>query len=129
MYVRWKATGVNVADAVLNGKNYVCSLKGYFILANAVEKLKWEGFLEHIDLQEFSEFAKCFKAFQITLASKNSEESKSSYHIYLNQCQVIKQEFETFSKTYSKESEICRHQYGILTLVGLLKDLVATERE
>ena len=83
-------------------------MKGYFILANAVEKLKWDAFLEHIDLHEFSEFAKSLKAFQIALASKNSEESKSSYHICLSQCHVIKQEFETFFKTYSEGLEI-RH--------------------
>ena len=100
--------GVSVVDSVLNGRNYVRSLKGYFILANAVEKLKWDAFLEHIDLHEFSEIAKSLKAFQVALASKNSEESKSSYHICLSQCQVIKQEFETFFKTYSEGLEI-RH--------------------
>ena len=90
--------GVDVVDAVLNGANYVRSLKDYLILANAIEKLKWEAFLEHNDLHEFSEFAKSLKEFQIALASKNSEERKNSYHIYLSQCQVIKQEFETFPR-------------------------------
>ena len=42
---------------------------------------------------------------------------------------MIKQEFEIFSKTCSESSDICRHLCGILTLMGLLKDLVATERE
>ena len=86
--------GVNVIDAVLNGTNYARSLKGYLILANAIEKLKWEAFSKHIDLHEFSEFSKALKAFQVALASKNPEESKSSYHVCLNQCQVIKQEFK-----------------------------------
>ena len=121
--------GVNVIDAVLNGTNYAGSLEGYLILANAIEKLKWEAFLKHIDLHEFSEFLKALKAFQIALASKNPEESKSSYHVCLNQCQVIKQEFEIFSKTRSEKSEICRHWDGIFTLIGLLKDLVAADRE
>ena len=87
------------------------------------------GFLKHIDPHEFSEFSKALKAFQIGLASKNAEESKSSYHVCLNQYQVIKQEFETFSKTCSERSQICRHWDGILTLIGLLKDLVAADRE
>ena len=39
--------GVNVIDAVVNGTNYVHSLKGYLILANATEKLKLETFLKH----------------------------------------------------------------------------------
>ena len=76
--------GVDVVDAVLNGKNYVRSLKGYLILAYAIEKLRWEAFLEHNDLHEFREFAKSLKEFQIALASKNSEERKNSYHIYLS---------------------------------------------
>ena len=42
---------------------------------------------------------------------------------------MIKEEFETFSKTCSERSEICRHWDGILTLIGLLKDLVAADRE
>ena len=67
--------------------------------------------------------------FRIPLASKNPEESKSSYHACLNECQVIEQEFVTFSKTCSKRSEICRHWDGILKLIGLLKDLVAVNRE
>ena len=121
--------GVNVIDAVLNGTNYVHSLKGYLILANAIEKLKLETFSKHIDKDEFSEFSKALKAFQIALASWNPEESKSTYHLCFNQCQVLKQEFETFSKTCSKRSEICRHWDVILTLICLLKDLVATDRE
>ena len=121
--------GINVIDAVLNGTNYARSLKRYLILANAIEKLKWEDFLKHIDMREFSEFSKASKAFQIVLASKNPEESKSSYHVCLNQYQVIKQEFETISKTCSGRSKICRHWDDILTLIGLLKDLVAADRE
>ena len=120
---------VNVIDAVLNGTNYVRSMKGFVILVNAIEKLKWEAFSKHIDLHEFSEFSKALKAFQIALASINPEESKSSYNVCLDQCQVIKQEFETFSKTCSERSEICRHWDGILTLIGLLKDLIATDRK
>ena len=42
---------------------------------------------------------------------------------------MIKQEFETFSKTCSKRSNICRHWDIILPLTGLLKDLVAADRE
>ena len=121
--------GINVIDAVLNGTNYARSLKRYLILANAIEKLKWEDFLKHIDMREFSEFSKASKAFQIVLASKNPEESKSSYHVCLNQYQVIKQEFETISKTCSGRSKICRHCDDILTLIGLLKDLVAADTE
>ena len=121
--------GVNIIDAVLNGTNYARSPKGYLILARAIEKLKWEAFSKHTDLHEFSEFSKALKAFQIALASKNPEESTSSYHVCLNQCQVIKQEFEIFSKTHSEKSEICRHWDSIFTLIGLLKDLVAADRE
>ena len=121
--------GVNVIDAVLNGTNYARSLKGYLILANAIEKLKWEAFSKHIDPHEFIKFSKALKSFQIALASKNLEENKSSYHVCLNQCQVIKQEFETFSKTSSERSEVCRYWDGILTLIGLLKDLVSADRE
>ena len=50
--------GVNVIDAVLNGANYTCSLKGYLILANAIEKLKWEAFSKHIDPHELLNFRK-----------------------------------------------------------------------
>ena len=62
--------GVNVIDAVLNGTNYARSLKDYLILANAIEKLKWEAFSKHVDLHEFSEFSKALKTFHIALASK-----------------------------------------------------------
>ena len=37
--------GVNVFDVVLNGTNYVRSMKSYFILAHVIEK---EIFLNHI---------------------------------------------------------------------------------
>ena len=72
--------GVSVIDAILNGTNYARSLKGYLILGNAIEKLKWEAFLKHIDSHEFSGFSKALKAFQIAIASKNPEENKNSYH-------------------------------------------------
>ena len=76
--------GVNVVGAVLNDTNYARSLKGYLILANAIEKLKWEDFSKHIGLHEFSEFLKALRAFQIALTSKNPKESKSSFHVCLN---------------------------------------------
>ena len=63
--------------------------------------------MKHIDLHEFCGSAKSLKAFQIALASKNPEESKISDRICLSQCQVIKQEIETFSKTCPERSEIC----------------------
>ena len=102
--------GVNVIDAVLNGTNYARSLKGYLILFNVIEKLKWEAFSKHIDPHELSEFSKALKAFQIALVSKNPEDSKSSNYVCLNQCKVnsrIKQEFKTISKTCSERLEIC----------------------
>ena len=40
--------GGNAVDAALNGANYACSLKGYLILVNAIEKIKWEVFLKHL---------------------------------------------------------------------------------
>ena len=40
--------GVNVVDAVLNRTNYPRSLKGYLILASAIEKFKSEAFLKHL---------------------------------------------------------------------------------
>ena len=57
-------------------------------------------------------------------SQKNPHESKSSY-----QCQVIKQEFETFSKTCSEGLKICTYYDGILTLTCLLKYSVATDRD
>ena len=102
--------GVNVIDAVLNGTNYARSLKGYLILFNVIEKLKWEAFSKHIDPHELSEFSKALKAFQIALVSKNPEDSKSSNYVCLNQCKVnsrIKQEFKTIFKTCSERLEIC----------------------
>ena len=39
--------GDNVIDAVLNGTKYARSLKGYLILSDAIEKLKWEAFSKH----------------------------------------------------------------------------------
>ena len=70
--------GVNVIDEVLNETNYARSPTGYLILADAIEKLKWEAFSKHTNLHEFSKFSKALKAFQIALASKKPEESTSS---------------------------------------------------
>ena len=47
---------------------------------------------------------------------------------------MIKQEFETFPKKYLERLQICRHEDDILnismlTLTGLLNDLVAADRE
>ena len=42
---------------------------------------------------------------------------------------MIKLEFEAFPKTCSEGLQIRRHEGGILTLTGLLNDLVAADRE
>ena len=78
--------------------------------------------------QRLPYFSQCNKKVKMgdlfETQSKNPEETKSSY-----QCQVIKQEFETLSKTCSEGLETCRHQDGILTLTCLLKDSVAADRD
>ena len=42
--------GANVVDAVLKETNYACSLRGYLILANTIEKLKWKAFVNLCNL-------------------------------------------------------------------------------
>ena len=41
-----RVIGVKSLDSVLDGTHYVRSLKGLFILANAVKKLKWSAFTQ-----------------------------------------------------------------------------------
>ena len=58
-----------------------------------------------------------------------SHSQKTQKVIVFTKCQVTKHEFETFPKTYSEELQICRHQDGILTLTGLLNNLVVADRQ
>ena len=41
----------------------------------------------------------------------------------------MKQEFEKFSNICSERLEIWKHWYGVLELIGLLKDFVAVDKE
>ena len=124
-----KVLGVNVVDAVLNGINYTRSFKGFLILSNAIEILKWEASLKVTDINQFDGFPEAIKNLQLAFSSKNVEESKIAYDICVRRCEIIKQEFEKFSQSCNQKSEMCKHWNGMLKLISLLKDFVAADRE
>ena len=48
--------GTKITESIINGTDYVRSLKAIHILSNPFEKLKWHAFFELRDTTKFSDF-------------------------------------------------------------------------
>ena len=87
--------GIKIVDSVLEGSHYVRSLKGLLILANAIEKLKWEAFIKTGRVENTGAFDDDMKSL---LAALETSKPKVCREKCLDQSDFIHSEYEAFTK-------------------------------
>ena len=115
--------------SVLEGSNYARSLKATLIFVHAIESLKWEAFVENTDITKYAEYLSNIKKLQEVLSKKDRNFSQELYCICADSSKELKLQFETFNKTCSDKSEMCRYWDGVIILTSKLKTLIAADRE
>lgn len=117
--------GSKVVESVLKGSNYIRSLKGIFMLAEVVERLKWKMFLKD-NINAPSQLATDTLE---AIKEKNVERANCLFQELSNNSTILLQEMNDFSQLNMERSEMCRYLEGFLSLVLLLKNLIRADRE
>ena len=121
--------GIKIVDSVLEGSHYVRSLKGLLILANAIEKLKWEAFIKTGCVENTGAFDDDMKSLLAALETSKRKTCREKFRRCLDQSDFIHSEYEAFTKHCSNTSEIVQYLEELLKLVRILKNLIYADRE
>ena len=115
-----KVVGVKAMKSVLEGTNYARSLKAILTLANAIESLKWEAFMENTDTTKYAGFISNIKKLQGILSKKDRNFSQDLYCV-CDSSEELKLNFKKFNKNCSDKSEMCRYWDCVIILTSKLK--------
>ena len=121
--------GVKTIKSVFDATNYTRSLKGFFILSHAIEKLKWEAFMKSNVALMDSNFLHNVDCLTTSLSSNECLNIQENYKNCIQQLGPLKQKFDEFSKSHSEKSEMCKYWDGVIYLTEKLKNFKAADRE
>lgn len=119
--------GVNVVDQVLQGSNYARSIKGFFLIAEVLERLQLQQFFDKhndafenevsllIDLQE------SFNAGEFDLC-------KTFMSDFKNQSQNFIECYKNFEKRRSEEFSLFKYWNNTLKMIRLIRNLLRADR-
>ena len=109
-----KVVSVKTLKSVVEGTNYTISLKAIVILGQAIESLKWEAFINNIDMSKYGDFFSSIEDFQKALSKKDCNYCQNLYKICSQASGELKLEFEAFCKQRAEQSEICKYWDGLI---------------
>lgn len=121
--------GLNVVEAVLNGSNYVRSMKGMYLLAEAMERLQFIEFFKQNPSQSYKEEIIMLQKLKDSVSTKNQPQSKECLKNFMMSSDKLHTDFEQFKKEKEKQSETFTYWNNFIQMVYMLKDLVRADRE
>ena len=125
--VESKAFGPKIIDSVLNGSHYDRSLRGFLLIEDTIETLKWEAFWkEPGDMAH--EIREQLNLLSNAFAAKKSETSVELFNKYKNTLNSLKTEYDKVTVKCSENSEICRFFEVVAKGIRILKELIAADR-
>ncbi|KAJ8680645.1 hypothetical protein QAD02_016432 [Eretmocerus hayati] len=92
--VETESFGVNFVEQVLAGSNYARSMKGFDILAEALQRLQIEAFLKECGPKKYGDELSTIKALQEAFSENNPSECKSLHKIFVNNAERLIQDFQ-----------------------------------
>ena len=111
----------------MNGDHHVRSLRGIIILSEAIEELKWNAFSKVYGKEKYSKIAS-LNNLALELLNKSVTDCKIYFEKCKNDIKIIQHDFVSFSEKYSEKSEVCQYWDGLISLLVLLKSLLACDR-
>ncbi|KAJ8669425.1 hypothetical protein QAD02_000684 [Eretmocerus hayati] len=127
--VETESFGVNVVEQVLAGSNYARSMKGFDILAEALQRLQIEAFLKECGPNKYGDELSTIKALQEAFSENNPSECKSLHKIFVNNAERLIQDFQEFVSKRREISPSFKYWDNFLSLHRLLKNFTRADRE
>lgn len=121
--------GIKTLDSVLKGKHYVRAFHGMLIVSEVIESLIWKAFWKCTERNDYGELLSGVTNLAEALKAKNSAESSQHFQDVMEQGTVLHQSYLEFKKSASARSELCQYLCNFLEMVGLIKNLVASDRD
>ena len=85
--------------------------------------------MENTDITKHAGFLSNIKKLQEALSKKDQNFSQDLYRVCAGSSEELKLDFDSFNKTCSDKSEMCRYWDGVIILTSKLKNLIVADRE
>ena len=119
--------GKKTIEQILHGTHYVRSLRGFIIIGEAIERLKWKAFFEQYGKDKNYDFSEIQK-LMLEINNKSNENCVSIVDNCIKNIKSMKDDFDQFASSCSRNSEVCKYWEGFLNLCSLMKSLIACDR-
>ena len=121
--------GINIVESVLNGSNYVRSLKGMFLLSESMDRLRWEAFFRSTEIQNYHPALAILSNLKSALGLKNRVQAKQHLHSFNLQSEKLCSDFKQFIEELCNKCETAKYWNTFIEMVSLIKDLIRADRE
>ena len=119
--------GKKTIEQILNGTHYVRSLRGFIIIGEAIERLKWKAFFEQYGKDKNYDFSE-IQRLMLEINNKSNENCVSIVDNCIKNIKSMKDDFDQFASFCSRNSEVCKYWEGFLNLCSLMKSLIVCDR-
>jgi len=122
--------GPKSVETVINGSHYYRSFNGLMMLAEAMERLRFEAFWSTVDHDQFNEITSLFSEFHQSLCDLNSNTSTRQLNeiVCSETLKLLLESQDKFVKDCSR-SEQCKFWNGFLMIITMIKNFVKADRE
>ena len=125
-FVECGVFGPGAIETVLTGKHYYRSLAGFLMLDDLITYMQWNAFwLTH--KRENYPFLPQLQNLAEKLSKNQAEVNEFSAAI--EHIQPLYEDFNRFKKECEEKSQVCEYLSILQYIIGLLKNLIASERE
>ena len=121
--------GVNVTESVLNGTNYVRSVKGMQLLGESLRRLQWIEFFKHHSKKSYHGLVKVLSQLREDVSEKKQEASQAKLTKFINESSSLVEDFQDFLNRKNARSETHKYWDTFLNLLTLLNNLIRADRE
>lgn len=121
--------GVNVTESVLNGTNYVRSVKGMQLLGESLRRLQWVEFFKHHDKEDYHGLMEIVSQLKEDVSEKKQEASQAKLTKFINESSSLVEDFQNFLDSNNARSETHKYWDTFLNLLTLLNNLIRADRE
>ena len=97
--------GKKIIEQMLNGTHYVRSLRGFIIIGEATEILKWKAFFEQYGKDKSYDFSE-IQRLMLEINNKSNENCVSIVDNCIKNIKSMKCDFDQFASCCSRNSEV-----------------------
>ena len=119
--------GKKVIEQMLNGTQYIRSLRAILILVDSINRLKWDAFWENNKKEKCKETLPLLETIYYEVTKTPPRSCFDTFTIYKVQLTEMENDLTSFSNE-SEKSQMCKYSNNILYIANLLQDLICADR-